>query len=205
MPLWGLVFSVLVGAYIVGGIPFGLMIGKRFFNVDIREHGSRNIGATNAYRVLGKKAGAAVFILDIGKGLLPVLVARHLFPALDLWIVLTGGAAIMGHTFSPFLGFRGGKGVATSLGAAFGFSWQGAGISLITWCTIVKVTGFVSVASIFVTPLCALLTWYFNKCDLSYGVFGIVITSFVIYKHRSNIQRLLKGKELKFYEKEKDE
>jgi len=200
----GLTLAVVVGAYILGAVPFGLMIAKRYFNVDIRELGSKNIGATNVYRVLGKKAGAAVFTLDILKGLAPVLLAHHLFGSQHAWVVLTGVAAILGHTFSPFLGFKGGKGVATSLGVAFGFSWQAGLICFVVWCLIVWITGYVSVASIVGAPLAAVLIWYFNGEDPIYAVFGIVVASFVVLKHRANIARLRRGEELKITGKKKD-
>ncbi|MDR3707919.1 MAG: glycerol-3-phosphate 1-O-acyltransferase PlsY [Capsulimonadaceae bacterium] len=197
MPQAVLIVCILLIVYLIGAIPFGLAIGKAFFKIDPREHGSKNIGATNVYRVIGWKAGAPVFALDLGKGLIPVLLMRHAFPSASWWIILTGFAAIMGHTYSPFLGFKGGKGVATSLGVAFGLSWQGSLVCFFTWLAIVLTTGYVSLASIAVTPLGAVLVYYLNDHNVAYGVFGAIITVFVIVKHRANIKRLIHGEELK--------
>jgi glycerol-3-phosphate acyltransferase PlsY len=195
----------LAASYVVGGIPFGLYVGKRFFNVDIREHGSKNIGATNAYRVLGKKAGAAVWCLDVGKGLLPVLLAKQLFPHHDWAIIGAGFAAIMGHTYSPFLGFAGGKGVATSLGVGFGLSWKGCAAAMGVWTLLRFVTGYVSVASLLGTPVGCYLVWAENGKSLPYGVFCAFVAILVIVKHRSNIGRLLKGTEPKMSAQKKAE
>src|SRR5436190_13526765 len=114
---------LIIGSYLFGAIPFGLLIAKAIAGIDIREVGSKNIGATNVYRVVGKPAGAVVLILDVLKGLLPPVAAWRLGMS-DAWQVVAGLSAIMGHNFSPFLGFRGGKGVATSLGVLFGVSWK---------------------------------------------------------------------------------
>jgi len=197
MPLGAYIALFLIGSYIVGGIPFGLTIGKTFFKIDPREHGSKNIGATNVYRVIGPKAGAIVFALDLGKGLVPVLIARHLFPNLPWFIVGSGFASIMGHTFSPFLQFKGGKGVAASLGVAVGLSWKASLMAFGTWAFIVATTGYVSLASLVSTPVGAIFVCYWNPRSPAYPIFCAIVTVFVFVKHRANLQRLVRGEELK--------
>ena len=119
-------------AYLVGSLPIGLFVGMLVAGIDIRDFGSGNIGASNVGRILGKTWGTIVFAFDVTKGLAPVLVARH-FPSLGGWTpVLVGIAAIMGHNASIFLKFRGGKGVATSLGVAFGLSWVAGLIAFVS-------------------------------------------------------------------------
>jgi glycerol-3-phosphate acyltransferase PlsY len=205
MPLAAQIAILLIGSYLVGGIPFGLTIGKTFFKIDPREHGSKNIGATNVYRVIGPKAGAIVFTLDLLKGLFPVLLAKHLFAHHDWIIVGAGFASIMGHTVSPFLNFKGGKGVASSLGVAVGLSWKASLVSFGTWVFIVLTTGYVSLASIVSTPVGAVLVYLWNHKSPAYGIFGAIVSVFVIVKHRANIQRLMRGEELKMTRTKKTE
>ena len=197
MPLAAQIACLLLGCYLVGGIPFGLYTGLWFFKVDIREHGSKNIGATNAWRVLGPKAGSVVWCLDVGKGLVPILVTKHLFPHHDWAIIGAGFAAIMGHTYSPFLGFAGGKGVATSLGVGVGLSWQGCTAAMVVWTALKMITGYVSVASLIGTPVGCFLVWYLNGRSLPYGLFCAFVFILVLVKHRANIKRLMNGTEPK--------
>ena len=194
MPSYLLIFI----AYFIGSIPVGLAIGKIFFHIDIREHGSGNIGASNVNRILGKKAGLSAFFLDVLKGLLPVLAARHWYPH-EAWIqVLTGMA---GHNNSVFLKFTGGKGVATSCGVTFGLSWKAAAAGLAVWGIITSITGYISLGSIISAPVNGFLLWKLNHDSLPYGLFGLLVTLTVIYKHRSNIKRLREGTELSIRDK----
>lgn len=190
--------AVILASYILGGIPFGLCIGLVFFKKDLREHGSQNIGATNAYRVFGWRGGIPAFVLDLLKGLLPVMVARQLFPLSPHMLVLAGVAAILGHTASPFLAFHGGKGVATSLGVATALAWKGGLIAFLTWAAIVLLTGYVSIASIIATAVGATLIYVYNGRNLLIGILGAFATIYVLIRHRSNIQRLIKGQENRF-------
>jgi len=181
-------YLLIAIAYIAGSIPVGLAIGKIFFGIDIREHGSGNIGASNVKRILGRKAGAAAFILDVIKGLLPVLAAKHWYP-IHPWIqVLTGLAAIIGHNNSVFLKFTGGKGVATSCGVAIALSWPAALSGAGVWTIITYATGYISLGSILSAPVTGFLIWKLNHYSLPYGLFGLMVTLTVIYKHRSNIK-----------------
>jgi glycerol-3-phosphate acyltransferase PlsY len=209
----------LLASYLIGSLPFGLWIGLACCKTDLREHGSGNIGATNAWRVLGWKAGLAIFILDMAKGLLPVLEARGITrlptqyffsspnaaPVIFHWtrtgaswlIVGCGLAAILGHSFSPFLRFKGGKGVATSAGVALGMSWKAATAGFLVWALLLATTHYISVGSIIGTPIGAAGIWLDNGRSLPFALFGILATVFVIVKHIPNIKRLMKGTELK--------
>ena len=141
----------LVGCYILGSIPFGLIVGKLVKGIDIRDYGSGNIGTSNVQRILGTGPAILVFVLDTGKGLAAVLVCANLGLGASLtpWIVVAGAMlSILGHTFSVFLNFKGGKGVATSLGVIIGLNWQIALIAFVGWILIVAVTRYVSIASI---------------------------------------------------------
>src|SRR5947199_690914 len=146
--------STALAAYIIGSFPTGYLAG-RLRGIDIRQAGSGNPGATNVSRVLGKWFGYPVFVVDFGKGLVSVLLARAIaqecglsaFPA-DLCMAIGGMFSVVGHSYPVWLGFKGGKGVATSLGVIFGFSWIAAAIALIVWILTFKTTRYVSVASI---------------------------------------------------------
>ncbi len=187
--------AILFGAYVLGGIPFGLAIGKIFRGIDLRQLGSKNIGASNAWRVLGWKLGLPIFLFDLGKGLLPVFVAQRLVPGSSWVIVGTGICAILGHNFSPFLRFKGGKGVATSLGVAVGLSPVAGLCGFAVWGIVTLATRFVSLGSLIGTPVGAVLIWWLNGRSLPYGLFSILATLFVVVKHAANIKRLLGGTE----------
>ena len=140
------VFTTLAAAYVVGATPFGYLAGK-MKGVDIRQHGSGNIGATNVIRVLGKGIGIPVFILDVLKGLLPVLCARWWNLGMDCQIAAALGA-VLGHNFTFWLGYKGGKGVATSAGALFGLMWMPTLVAVVTWVVAFFFTRYVAVASL---------------------------------------------------------
>ena len=180
-------------AYLIGSIPSGLIIGKGLFGTDVRQFGSKNIGATNTYRVLGLKAALPVFICDALKGAIGVLLLASYGPA---FAVLGGILAMVGHNWSIFLGFKGGRGVATGLGVLIALSPLVAVICFAIWGIIVYPTKLVSLGSIIAAaavPLLMSLTgqswWYVG--------FGALAALFVILRHRDNIIRLLSGKELK--------
>src|SRR2546428_2556559 len=210
--------AVLIpAAYVVGSIPFGLMVGK-MKGVDPRTAGSGNIGASNVGRLLGKKFFALVFLLDLLKGLLPMLVAGHVLHAAGhdakvylLWL-LVGFAAILGHMFSAFLGFKGGKGVATSSGVILGlvpyFTIPGV-VALIVWTIVLKGSRYISVASIaaavsfpIVYVLIALvLGWPVFGEQLPLLGFSVLVAAMIVYKHRSNLARLRAGTEPRYNER----
>ncbi|MCS5421421.1 MULTISPECIES: glycerol-3-phosphate 1-O-acyltransferase PlsY [Psychrilyobacter] len=191
----------LIIAYFMGSIPTGVVIGKKFKGIDIREHGSKNTGATNAYRVLGKQYGIIVLLADALKGYLPVFLA-HLAGINGWQLILVGLVTIVGHTLSMFLKFKGGKGVATSLGV---FLYLVPNIVLILVAVFILIafsTKYVSLASVSAAGLFPILVLFMPvKPELGkWNMFGfaLIIALFVIFKHRSNIQRLLHGNENKF-------
>lgn len=191
--------AVLIGSYVLGSVPFGLLIVKSWRGIDIRDYGSGNIGATNVLRVAGRGPAAVVFAADVLKGLVPVVAASSIFAA--PWIAVAGGmSAILGHSVSIFLRFRGGKGVATSLGVVVGLDPRIAGIGFGIWAAVLAVSRYVSVASILAATSIPVLMFVFDM-PLAYRVFAIVAAVFVIAKHRSNMVRLLQGKELRLGEK----
>ena len=198
-------------AYLLGSIPFGLIVG-RAKGIDPRKSGSGNIGATNVGRLLGKRYFALVFVLDLLKGLLPMLAAAVVLRGMPegnrkylLWLAV-GFAAILGHMFSVFLGFKGGKGVATSTGVLLGlwpyFTLPGL-IGAAVWIVAFKVWRYVSLASIvgavaFPVAYIALglaLRWDVFGAQLPLLTFGVVMAALIVFKHRSNIARLRAGTE----------
>ena len=188
---------LLLCSYLLGSIPVGLIIGRLVKRIDIRQYGSGNIGASNVWRELGRVWGTITFVLDTGKGLAPVLLAHHLFPHLFWLPVAAGLCALLGHNFSLFLGFRGGKGVATTLGVACGLSWLAALIALVVWLIVLGLTRYISAASLIATPIGAACLWGFNGGNWADGLFALLATVFVIVKHRANLTRLRAGTEPK--------
>lgn len=195
-----------VVSYLIGSLPFGLWIGLLWKHVDIRTLGSKNIGATNVLRVLGPGPGITVCVLDTAKGAAGIVLARILFShvlrtdaPLPL-LILIGFLAILGHTFSAFLRFKGGKGVATTLGVLLALSPFVAGVGLLVWLVLVAATRYVSLASI-AAGISLPFAAYFDpdlKSDRWWMVgLCIALAILVTVKHRTNIQRLLAGTEPK--------
>lgn len=194
-----LVFLVI--GYVLGALPNGVWIGKHFKGIDIREHGSKNSGATNAYRVLGPRYGIMVLIADALKGFLPPFLASK-FGVEGNALLLIGMIAIIGHTLSFFLKFKGGKGVATSLGV-FLFLIPNVTITLfIIFVVVVAITRYISLGSIIASIMLPILTYFYplkNGLDkIPLLIMTTLIGGFVVYKHKSNIGRLLNGTENKF-------
>lgn len=182
-------------AYLIGSIPSGLILGKLFWHTDLREHGSHNIGATNAWRTLGKGPGIAVFIADSIKGQAGVLLGLSLVGT-PLAAVIGGLFAIIGHSFSLFLHFRGGKGVATSLGVLTMLMGDVTFIVFVLWFTIVYVTRYVSLGSVvagLLTPVLAAVFAY----PMEYILFTVLAAILILVRHRENINRLMNGTENK--------
>lgn len=187
-------------SYLIGSVPTGYWAGRVFKGLDLREHGSKNIGATNAWRVMGAQWGVMVLLIDVLKGLLPVvwlapLLAGPSFPlSLEGAKVVAGLGAIMGHNWTFFLGFKGGKGVATTAGVFLGISWQVMLIILAIFALVVGISRYISLGSI----TCALLLPVFMYLFHGMGVyFFLSVTACLgmLYKHRSNIERLKKRQE----------
>ena len=191
---------LLVASYLLGSIPFGLLIVRAWKGIDIRKYGSGNIGATNVLRAAGRGPAAVVFLADVSKGLAPVLAAQRLFSETAWMAVAAGMLAMIGHTLSVFLKFRGGKGVATGLGIFIGLAPPAAGIAFAVWLIVLGITRYVSVASM-IGALCVPVTMCALGTPLPYKGFAILAALFIIIKHRSNISRLLRGSEPRIGEK----
>jgi glycerol-3-phosphate acyltransferase PlsY len=233
-------------AFLLGSIPFGLFIA-RLKGIDIRQHGSGNIGATNVLRVVGKKYGITCLLLDALKGFIPVAIALNLvqiegrkvgvpLPGLDdlalhlpaakqltgqLIHVLTGLAAILGHNYSPWVGFKGGKGIATSAGVLLALMPAAVLLLIGVWLLVFTATRYVSVASIAAAAALPVLThvgarfhhvnndkslptlWEAGTWNKPLFVFSVIIAGLAIWKHRANIQRLMNGTENRFQPKKK--
>jgi acyl phosphate:glycerol-3-phosphate acyltransferase len=188
---------LLPGAYLLGSTPTSYLVGRLSRGIDLRQFGSGNLGATNAYRVLGWKAAVPIFMVDIAKGWLPT----YFFPMWDdrpaMWALAYGAAAIIGHVFSIFVAFRGGKGVATGAGVFLALAPAAVLIGLGAWLTLVLATGYVSLASITAAALLPILVLLFRGVDAVLWL-ALALASFVIWAHRANIRRLLRGEEHRF-------
>ena len=182
-------------SYILGSIPNGLILGKAIWGVDLRQHGSKNIGATNAWRTIGKAGGISIFALDFLKGAISAYLGLHLGGS-ELAGVLCGILAIAGHSWSVFLAFKGGKGVATGLGVIAALMPEVTLIVFAVWFAIVYFTGYVSLGSIVGAALVPILTLFFGL-HTEFLILGLIAAVFIIYRHKSNIERLRKGTESK--------
>lgn len=189
-PVW---LAVALAAFLFGSVPFGLLIGRLFFRTDIRAHGSGNIGAMNAMRSLGKTGAIAVLLLDALKGFIPVFIAAR-WSGSGVAAVVVAGAAVLGHCFSPWLGWKGGKGVATALGALFGLSWKSALVAIAGWVLGALLTQYSSVGSM-IGMLTAPFSLYFFAASWVYTIYGAIAALFIIFTHRENLGRLLTGSE----------
>ena len=195
-----IIFFLVLG-YVMGALPNGVWLGKYFKNIDIREHGSKNSGATNAYRVLGPKYGIMVLILDALKGFLPPFLASR-FGVSGYILLVIGVLAIVGHSLSFFLNFKGGKGVATSLGV-FLFLIPNVTLALlIIFILVVYFTRYISLGSIIAAAALPILTAFSpirnNVGRMPLIIMTLLIGAFVIWRHRTNITRLMNGTENKF-------
>lgn len=191
----------LAASYFFASVPFGLLVSKTVKNIDIRDFGSGNIGATNVFRIVGKKWGVFVFILDFLKGFIPVVASKILFThCSNYFFIAVAFAVVCGHNWTVFLKFRGGKGVATSLGAVSGLGfifpmiWFSIGTALAGWIIMMKVFKYVSAASLTAGAL-------FFLCSLTIGlpveikIFSFVLFVFIVIRHKKNIRSLLMHKE----------
>lgn len=197
-------FLAAIPAYFLGSIPTAVWIGKAKYGVDVRELGSKNAGATNTFRVLGKKAGKVVLLIDVLKGILAVMIPFFILPyhyeAPELTHVqlLATFLAVFGHVFPIFAGFRGGKGVATSLGVIIGLQPLAALMCLVVFLSVFAISNYVSLGSICASISFALLLWFaFEIKTIALPIFGTLLAAIVIFAHRKNIVRLLHGEESK--------
>lgn len=193
---------LIIISYLIGSIPTALLISKRFFGIDIRDYGSGNMGATNTFRVLGSRYGTMVMAFDILKGLTAVMLynllpfyLNHELERTNLMLGL-GLAAVMGHVFPIFAGFRGGKGVATLLGMVLAIQPVIALSCIGIFALVLYLTRYVSLSSILAAialPICVL--WIWNENEVLYRVFALIVAILVIATHQKNIGRILRGVE----------
>lgn len=189
----------LLASYLVGAIPTSYLVGRLFKGIDLREHGSRNLGATNLYRVLGWRYAVPVGLFDAAKGAIPVLLFAPQVSASELFALLCGVTAVLGHVFSVFVRFRGGKGVATAAGVMLALAPAALGIALLVWLALVGLTGYVSLGSIAaaaVFPLAVLLLERPSRAEILW--IDVALAAGIIWLHRDNIRRLLNGTENRF-------
>ena len=198
-------FVLLALAYGAGATPTSLWLGKAVYGVDLRTRGSGNLGGTNTLRVLGWRAALPVILVDIGKGWLPVWYFPQIQPATSssTWALAYGGAAVVGHVFSFWVGFKGGKGIATSGGVLLGLAPIAVAVCLGVWLGVVSLTRIVSVASLSAAVTLPAVVYLLPQPEeTAEGTamlwFAGALSVFVVWSHRSNIGRLLKGKEGSF-------
>lgn len=195
------VAGVIAVAYLLGGIPFGVMIGRRFFGVDVSQHGSGNTGATNVYRVIGWKAALPSAVLDIAKGAVPTLLAVWLADPkwgvewADWFAIAAGMAAVLGHMYSPYRGLRGGKGVATAAGVIIVLQPLAFIILLPSFIALIAVFRMVSVASVMTAIEYPVLVWMLYRDRLAFVLFAVLAAASVTWAHRANIRRILRSEE----------
>lgn len=185
-----------IASYLIGAIPFGLLVG-RLSGIDVRKSGSGNIGATNVARLLGKKLGVITLLLDCLKGFLPIFLASHMLPEgsnRDVVVLLCGLMAVVGHMFPVYLGFKGGKGVATGLGVFIFLSPVAMGITVAVFVITVALTGFVSAGSLAAAGLGPLWLWLLGE-PIGAVITGVLISALIWIKHHENIGRLIRGEE----------
>jgi glycerol-3-phosphate acyltransferase PlsY len=191
-----------VFSYVIGSIPTAYLFGKTLKGIDIRQHGSGNMGATNAFRVLGKKVGTAVLVLDIIKGIVAVILIAGLFHQDVNGRIVAAVAAVAGHNWTCFLQFKGGKGIATTFGVLVGLTIALPDIRLavllcaLSWLLCFVITAYISVSSIVAAVLLPILMVVVSA-PFSMILLSILFCLFVVFRHRSNIQRLLTGQEPK--------
>ena len=198
------IVAVLVVAYLLGGISWALVIGKQFYGIDVREYGSGNLGATNVLRALGLPAAIATFLLDAAKGSAAVGFAVWIVPRVTFgdsthtWAMFVATmAAILGHSYSPYLRFRGGKGVATAAGAVFVITPIVLVLALVVFGLVVVLSRMVSLGSVVATAVYPLLCLAFYPRNWLIFGFGCVAAGLVIWRHRANIGRIARGEEPK--------
>lgn len=202
---------LLAGSYLLGSIPFGYLAG-RLAGIDIRQAGSGNVGATNVVRVLGKKYGYPVFALDVLKGFGPVKISMLIAPGLppqwnspEIFGILAAISSVLGHLYPPWLKFKGGKGVATSAGALLALTPIATLIGVAIWIVLFWLTGYVSLASMTAAIILPIVILVMRSQDSNKGkplvCSAACVAAIVIWRHRSNLSRLIRGTEPRFIRK----
>jgi glycerol-3-phosphate acyltransferase PlsY len=189
----------MLASYLLGAIPTSYIVSRTFAHIDLRQHGSGNLGATNLYRVLGWKYAIPVGLFDIAKGVIPVLVFASRVSHSELFGLACGIAAIVGHVFSVFVGFKGGKGVATAAGVMLALTPLAFAVAALVWLLTLGLSGYVSLASIAAAAVLPLAVYFLEPPDQPQILWlDVLIAIGVIALHRKNIHRLLKGTENRF-------
>jgi acyl phosphate:glycerol-3-phosphate acyltransferase len=188
----------LLASYLLGSIPTSHWVSRLFAKIDLRQHGSGNLGATNLYRVLGWRYAVPVALFDIAKGAIPVLVFAPLVSVSELFALACGVTAIVGHVFSIFVRFRGGKGVATAAGVMLGLTPVALGVAAVVWLLVVLLSGYVSLASVAAAAILPLAVYFLERPSRELLWVDVLVALGVIVLHRRNIQRLVNGTENRF-------
>lgn len=197
--MW-LELGYVAASYLIGAIPTSYLVGRWFGGIDLRRQGSNNLGATNLYRVMGWRYAVPVALFDIAKGTVPVLLFGPLGSDVPMFPTLCGVMAVIGHVFSIFVGFKGGKGVATAAGLILGLApWALLTVAAI-WGLVVWATGYVSLGSVTAAALFPLADYLLHPARRAPTtvLIDLAIAAFIVWKHRANIQRLLNGTENRF-------
>ena len=190
---------LLLAAYLLGSIPTAVLVSKVFFGVDVRTLGSGNAGATNVARTLGWKAALPVVLVDVGKGALAAALPSLFHLAQPPWLSLAcAGAAVLGHTFPVFVGFKGGKGVATAGGALLVLAPALVGVAAVVWLALVLTTRIVSLASLVAALALAVAAFFWPQVGWGIRPLTVALAIFVFWTHRANIRRLMEAKEPRF-------
>jgi glycerol-3-phosphate acyltransferase PlsY len=189
---------LLVVSHLVGAIPASYLAGRALRGIDLREHGSGNLGATNAFRVLGPGIAAPVMLFDVLKGFVPT----YFFPSLVTdgaweWGIAFGAATVLGHVFPIYLSFRGGKGVATAAGVFLALAPVAVFAGVMVWIATLALSRMVSLASI-LAAVTLLIALPFSSAPLAVQALGVVVAGLVIFSHRANLRRILQGREYRF-------
>ena len=188
----------LLASYFIGAIPNSYLAGRLFKGIDLRKHGSGNLGATNVWRTLGPKFAIPVGILDSAKGSIPVLFIAPLASDAKLFALACGIMAVVGHVFSVFVGFKGGKGVATAAGVMLALTPLAVLVTTIVWLVLVWITGYSSLGSIVAAGILPLAAWLLHPADRDLVWVQALVALAIIWFHRANIRRLLAGTESRF-------
>ena len=195
----GAAWPWLLASYLLGAVPTSYLAGRLIKGIDLRQHGSRNLGATNLYRVLGWRYALPVGLFDAAKGLVPVLVFAPRVSSSELFALICGLVAVVGHVFSVFVGFKGGKGVATAAGVMLGLTPVALGVAVVVWAALVYLTGYVSVGSIAAAAIFPLAVYLLEPPDQPAMLWlDVAVAAAIVWLHRGNIQRLFKGTENRF-------
>lgn len=193
-------YAALTG-YLCGSFPTAYWLGLAVYRINIFEHGSCNMGATNVYRVLGKIPFAVTLIMDILKGMAAVLICAGLFPTFPEAVFIAGATALCGHTLSFWVRFKGGKGVATGLGVFLALATKASIASLLVFLVVLIISGMVSLGSIMAAVALPFFIYFFKELGPVYNpyltAFAAIVAAFIVFKHKANIQRILKGEELR--------